>query len=210
MPKVTFLNEGRVVEAKPGQTILQVAQEHGIDVFRGLFRGFHCRRRFGWCGRCKVWVNGGAEALTPRTAKEAKRLRGDDGGLPQSTLRLACQVTPLGDCEVRTRAGFDLPLSDLRWEADPRPWKWRDRWERRNDEPSEEEGAKKKGPAKAAEGAAAKAKAAPAKAAVEGAAEGQAPKAEPKAVEPPKAAAAEAATPTAPPAPDRPATPEAT
>lgn len=143
MPKVTFLNEQITVEAEPGQTVLQVADKHGINLFRGLFQELHCNRISGWCNRCKVWATGlGPEAINPRTAKENIRLR-LNGALPKhGNMRLACQVVVSGDCEVRTRSGFTQSQS-LEWAPDPRHFKWRDRWDHRNDEPAEDEKPKK-------------------------------------------------------------------
>ena len=169
MPKVTFVNEQITVEAKPGENLLEVCERNEINVFRGLFQGFHCGGAKGWCNRCKVWATPlQPGALNERTGAEKRRLR-VNGAIPlHGTMRLACQVVVQGDVEVRTRSGFEVaPNAD--WQPDPRPFKWKDRWDRRNDEPEEDEGKKKP--------AAAKAKAAAAKAvpsAKEGAAEEEA------------------------------------
>ncbi len=145
MPKVTFVNEQRTVEAKPGQTLLEVAEENGINVFRGLFQGLHCKRVHGWCNRCKVWANPLATgALNEKTGAEKRRLRLGGAVPPSGTMRLACQAVVSGDCEVRTRAGFTPPRPSLQWDADPRPSKWRERWEHRNDEADEDEDKPKK------------------------------------------------------------------
>ncbi len=153
MPKVVFLNEQCTVEAKPGQTLLQVAEENGINLFRGIWPGLHCGSVTGWCNRCKVWASGLAPgAINERTSKEKRRFR-INGALPSyGTARLACQVVLQGDCEVRTRPGFPHPVQTLEWQSDPRSSKWRDRWEHRNDEPAEEEKPKAKAGAKAAAG----------------------------------------------------------
>ena len=154
MPKVTFLNEQRTVEARAGQTLLEVADANGVNLFRGLFQGLHCKRVHGWCNRCKVWAAPLATgALNEKTSAEKRRIR-LNGTIPAvGTLRLACQAVVNGDVEVRTRAGFMPPAPSLTWDADPRPSKWRDRWEKRNDEADddEEKPKKKAAPAKAAE-----------------------------------------------------------
>jgi ferredoxin len=104
VPKVEFEREGVVVEARSGQTVLDLAEAAGIDVFRGIWPGLHCGRRRGWCNRCKVWVRAdAAEAVNPPTAKEQARLRLN--GRVRGTMRLACQVEVRGDVRVHTRAG---------------------------------------------------------------------------------------------------------
>lgn len=83
MPTVEFEREGVVVEARAGQTLLAVADAAGVQLFRGLWPALHCRRRPGWCRRCKVWVRAGGRA---RAA-------------------LACRVTVDGPLAVHTRPG---------------------------------------------------------------------------------------------------------
>jgi len=91
--KVEFEREGVVVEARAGQTLLDVAEAAGVDVFRGLGPELHCRRRHGWCRRCKVWLS-------------------EAGGA--ATMRLACSVA-VGERELRvhTRAGGPRPRASL-------------------------------------------------------------------------------------------------
>ncbi len=104
MPKVEFEREGVTVEARAGQTLLAVAEAAGVELFRGLWPGLHCRRAPGWCNRCKVWVRGDAPgAVNAPTKKERARLRLN--GRVRGELRLACQVTLAGDVRVHTRAG---------------------------------------------------------------------------------------------------------
>lgn len=145
VPKVTFLNEQITVEASAGKNLLEIAEESGIDVFRGIWPNLHCGAssgptRSGWCGRCKVWLTERSTgAASARTSAEARRVR-LNGALPaHGTMRLACQVIVQGDCDVRTRAGFTI-RPNLTWEADPRSFKWRERWDHRNDEPAPKAG----------------------------------------------------------------------
>lgn len=160
MPKVTFVNEQITVEAKPGENLLEVCERTEINVFRGLFQGFHCGGAKGWCNRCKVWATPlQPGAVNERTGAEKRRLR-VNGAIPlHGTMRLACQVVVQGDVEIRTRSGFEIE-PNAEWQPDPRPFKWKERWDRRNDEPDEEEGSKKK-PAAKAKASAAAASAAP-------------------------------------------------
>jgi ferredoxin len=148
LPKVTFVNEQITVEAQPGQTLLDVAEKSGINVFRGIWQGLHCSSG-GWCNRCKVWatpLEGGA--LNAKTSSELSGFR-LGGRIPKhGTLRLACQAKISGDVEVRTRSGFEKAPT-VEWQPDPRPFKWRERWEKRNEE-DEEKPAKKAAPAKVA------------------------------------------------------------
>jgi ferredoxin len=104
VPKVEFEREGIVAEARPGQSLLDVAEDAGVELFRGIWPGLHCGRRRGWCNRCKVWVRSQSEgAVNPPTGKEQARLRLN--GRITGTMRLACQVEVRGDVQVHTRAG---------------------------------------------------------------------------------------------------------
>ena len=104
MPKVEFEREGVVADARAGQTLLEVAEAAGVELFRGLWPELHCRRNRGWCNRCKVWVGAESpEAVNPPTARERARFRLN--GRVQGSMRLACQVEVRGDVRVHTRAG---------------------------------------------------------------------------------------------------------
>lgn len=104
MPKVEFEREGVTVDARAGQTLLEVAEAAGVEIFRGIWPGLRCRRRPGWCNRCKLWVAAETpDAINPPTVKERARLRLN--GRVQGAMRLACQVTVSGDVRVHTRAG---------------------------------------------------------------------------------------------------------
>jgi ferredoxin len=104
VPKVEFEREGIVVDAPAGQTLLEVAETAGIEVFRGIWPGLHCGKSRGWCNRCKVWVHAEpADAVNPPTATERGRLRLN--GRVSGSMRLACQVQLRGDVRVHTRAG---------------------------------------------------------------------------------------------------------
>jgi uncharacterized 2Fe-2S/4Fe-4S cluster protein (DUF4445 family) len=79
---------GRRVEARPGATLLQAAQQGGIGL-AAVCGGA------GTCGRCLVQVMSGA--LSPVTDDERRRI--SDGRLAEG-YRLACQAQVLGDCRV--------------------------------------------------------------------------------------------------------------
>ena len=131
MPKVTFVNEQITVECQAGANLLELAQQNNVEVFRGIFAGFHCKRVKGWCNRCKLWATPLAEgAVNAKTSSEKRSLFRINGALPVGgTMRLACQVQVLGDVEVRTRAGFVTPETTT-WDADNKPSKWKDRLEK--------------------------------------------------------------------------------
>src|SRR5947207_2963448 len=120
MPKVVFEREGIVAEAKPGQTVLEVAEQQGISLFRGLWPGLHCGGLTGWCNRCKVWVKPAAPgAINPPTAKERFPLR--PNGRVHGSMRLACQVVLTGEVTVHTRAGGAPIGPNMTWEASAAP-----------------------------------------------------------------------------------------
>jgi len=132
MPKVTFEREQIVVDAQKGSTLLDVAEKAGVDVFRGMWTGLHCKRITGWCNRCKVWVKPEApNAVNPPTAKEKMPLRLN--GRVSGTMRLACQVQVLGDVTVHTRAGGPAVKLNATWEATPEGSAWKERWAKRHD-----------------------------------------------------------------------------
>jgi ferredoxin len=131
MPKVTFEREDLVVECKSGQNLLEVAENAGIDVFRGIWPTLHCKRVQGWCNRCKVWVKSeSANAINPPTSSERRfRINGKVTG----TQRLACQVTVTGDVTVHTRSNGPPVAQTTDWKQVEGPTKWKERWERRHE-----------------------------------------------------------------------------
>jgi ferredoxin len=132
LPKVTFEREDIVVEARPGQSLLEVAEQAGVSVFRGMWGGLHCGRVKGWCNRCKVWVKPSAPgAINAPTSAEKFPLR--PNGAVRGTMRLACQVQVQGDVAVHTRAGGPAVRPNPDWQPVPGPTKWKERWEKRHD-----------------------------------------------------------------------------
>ena len=90
MPKITFLNPigpksaGPVtVECKPGESILDVAEEHHVRV------GHACGGNLA-CSTCHVWVNEGIDSLPEVTDKENDIMDKAFDVRPES--RLACQA----------------------------------------------------------------------------------------------------------------------
>jgi 2Fe-2S ferredoxin len=89
MPKVTFHYSGQVktVEAESGQTLLQIALDHGIPIE-------HACGGNGFCTTCMCKVKKGAENLSPRNDRE------ENMGIVEDSDRLSCQAQAQGDTEV--------------------------------------------------------------------------------------------------------------
>lgn len=91
MPKVTFLPMNKTVEAKVGQSILEVAMEHDIPLA-------HACGGFCACTTCHVFLKSGDENLSEMQEDEEDRL----DRLSTLTLRsrLGCQAKVQGDVTV--------------------------------------------------------------------------------------------------------------
>jgi uncharacterized 2Fe-2S/4Fe-4S cluster protein (DUF4445 family) len=100
VPKVTFVNEHRIVEAEAGATVRDVAREAGVAIDVARFRGGLSCGGVGVCRACLCWVEESAPgAAGPRGWIE--RLRGLRGWR-----RLACRAKVLGDLKV-----YSLPAA---------------------------------------------------------------------------------------------------
>jgi hypothetical protein len=91
MPKVTFVNEHRIVEIASGRLISDAAAELGIAVCRESFAGTGI-------GDYTCWVKGEPGAVSPATFLE--KLLGARGWK-----RMANRARILGDVQVWTQAG---------------------------------------------------------------------------------------------------------
>lgn len=89
---VSFTPLGREADAKPNESILDVARRAGVPL------GNSCGS-VGVCTRCKVRVLSGASNLSPATSIELRF--GDARGFAADE-RMACQAVVLGNCEVTT------------------------------------------------------------------------------------------------------------
>jgi ferredoxin len=120
VPKVLFLNEDVEDEARPGESIKDVADRVGVPLVRGLMPRFHCRGH-GLCGRCRVWaMPRAAGGVSPLSFFERLRLY-------RGSRRLACQTKVLGDVEVRTAPNAPPPQQSTVWPESTRPSKWKER-----------------------------------------------------------------------------------
>lgn len=91
MPKVTFLPMNTVVEAKEGQTLLEVAIENNVPLQ-------HACGGFCACTTCHVHVKSGESTLSPMEEDEEERL--DRATAQTLKSRLGCQAKIHGDVEV--------------------------------------------------------------------------------------------------------------
>jgi ferredoxin, 2Fe-2S len=89
--KVTFLPQGKTVEAKAGHTVLDTALLHGIDLDHAC--GGVCG-----CSTCHVIVKQGFSSLPPASDREEDML--DNAPFLQGTSRLACQIEVTSDLVV--------------------------------------------------------------------------------------------------------------
>ncbi len=92
MPKVTFLPVNVTVEAKMGESILDVALNHDIPLE-------HACGGFCACTTCHIKVKAGASSLSALEEEEIERL----GGVAEyssSESRLGCQARVKGDVTV--------------------------------------------------------------------------------------------------------------
>jgi ferredoxin len=99
LPTVRFA--GRTVECPHGANLRVVLLRARLPLYTRVARAIHCRGN-GACGTCAVRVEG---PVSEPTAAEIRRL-----GLPphhrDSGLRLACQVSVLGDLSVTKYEGL--------------------------------------------------------------------------------------------------------
>lgn len=90
MPKITFIGPDgtKTVEARPGETLLEIAEEH--DVKMGSACGGVCA-----CSSCHCYVRGGLDTLPEMSDAESDRL--DMGFDVRPYSRLGCQVKVADD-----------------------------------------------------------------------------------------------------------------
>ena len=92
---------GKTVECLEGSNLRMVLLRARLPLYNRVARAVHCRG-FGTCGTCAVRIEG--EVSEP-TAAEKRRLALPPHDLA-SGLRLACQVSVLGDLSVVKHDGF--------------------------------------------------------------------------------------------------------
>lgn len=92
MPKVTFLPQGITVDAKKGESLLDLALEYGVSIQHAC--GGCCA-----CTTCHARIESGFENLSQVDEDEAERLEYLDDPTPNS--RLCCQAKVMGDVTVQ-------------------------------------------------------------------------------------------------------------
>jgi 2Fe-2S ferredoxin len=93
VPRVTFEPEGRCAEVARGTTLLEAADEAGVDLPSNC--GGVCA-----CTTCHVWVEAGLETLSGIEEREDDKLQ-EAAGLDARS-RLACQAR-VGGADVVVR-----------------------------------------------------------------------------------------------------------
>lgn len=99
MPTIRFA--GRTVECLEGANLRMVLLRARLPLYHSVARALHCRG-FGSCGTCAVRIEG---AVSPPTPAEQRRLARPPHHL-EAGLRLACQVSVIGDVSVTKYEGL--------------------------------------------------------------------------------------------------------
>jgi ferredoxin len=99
MPSVDF--EGTRVECLPGSNLRMVLLRARLPLYNSVAAALNCRGS-AVCGTCAVRVDGEA---SPPTPAELRRLRLFPHR-PEAGLRLACQLSVLGDLRVTKASGL--------------------------------------------------------------------------------------------------------
>lgn len=79
---IVFLPEGRELAFVEGDTVLEIAEFHRLGLA-------HSCGGMGSCGTCRIFVDGGAEAIPPKVGLELEMA--ENRGF-QDNERLACQL----------------------------------------------------------------------------------------------------------------------
>ena len=99
MPLVEFA--GRQVECPLGANLRVVLLRARLPLYTGAARTLHCRG-IAMCGTCAVRIEGQVSEPTPAETRRLSLFP----HRPESGLRLACQVSVLGDLVVSKHQGL--------------------------------------------------------------------------------------------------------
>ena len=104
MPQIRILPDEVEVRVKPGTTLLQSAEQAGVELM-------HSCGGIGACTSCRVLILEGRDHLTPIGRAEREQLT--ESGILHSH-RLACQAAILGDVVIerpKWRSSPDSPVT---------------------------------------------------------------------------------------------------
>jgi ferredoxin len=112
MPKVVFVNEKKELDVPAGSNLRQEARKVAIELHPFPHRYLNCTG-YGLCGTCRVLVKKGMENLSPKGAVERAHLSIHPLTMlaaigHEEEMRLACQCTVNGDCEIITQPAFNI------------------------------------------------------------------------------------------------------
>ncbi len=122
MPTITFVNEKKEIQVPEGANLRKEAMAAGINLYDGINgvgasvnKVLNCHG-FGHCGTCKVKIIKGMDNTEPMGMMEKFTLKYNvlmPAGMfayigNEETVRLACQVTVVGDITVETRPPLNL------------------------------------------------------------------------------------------------------
>ena len=108
MPIINFVNEKKEVQVPEGANLRKEALRAGIPLYPGINKVVNCHG-FGTCGSCRVRIVKGIENASPMGMIEKARWKLSMAYIGnESTMRLACQTTVLGDMTVETKPALDL------------------------------------------------------------------------------------------------------
>ena len=99
MPTVHFA--GSKVECLPGSNLRMVLLRARLPLYASVAAALNCRGK-GICGTCAVRIEGEASAPTPAEQRRLSHFP----HRPDSGVRLACQVSVLGDLVVTKPPGL--------------------------------------------------------------------------------------------------------
>lgn len=108
MPKVTFVREKRTIEVPEGANLRTEALRNGVEVHEWPHRGIFNCHGLGGCASCSVKIIKGEENVSRQGLREWLRyLLGPITFFmrigQEKDLRLSCQCTIHGDCEIETQ-----------------------------------------------------------------------------------------------------------
>jgi ferredoxin len=101
MPRVEFLNAGKIVECGQYANLRKLALLHDVPVYKGIDEKINCQGN-GVCGTCVMQIVEGQDQLSSPTRREKFKL---NGKLPER--RLSCQCQVMGDLCVVTAPALD-------------------------------------------------------------------------------------------------------